>query len=247
MITTGQTLTKFVTIFLAVASSGAYSVPPRSLAAQERANQQAEQAPSPLIGQKVVTKYVTPLKSGGKVVDDGAVFRIFTAIEVDRDVVKIESGDVSGWAPASEIVLLSQAIEFYNQEIKNKPGNHETLRRRGFIWESKSEYDKAIADFTEATKLAPKVTAAFLDRGRVFLEHKKAFNEASADFSEAIKLDPKCVRAYVGRASARNEKEEFDDAIAQLLKVGRNIIGQLAVLQVIPQLLHGIQFRSVRR
>jgi hypothetical protein len=134
MTTTGQTLSKLKMVLLAAASLGGYPVPPCASAVQKRPDQQVEQAPSSWIGQKVVTKYATSVKSDGTVVDVGAVFRIFNAIKVDRDLVKIESGDVSGWVPADELVLLSQAIEFYTQEIKDKPGNHEALGRRGLIW-----------------------------------------------------------------------------------------------------------------
>ena len=190
MTATGRVLTNLLIALMAVASLIVYAIPPRLLAAEERANQQVEQAPASWIGQRVVTKYAAPLKSDGKVVDDGAVLRIYTATRVDRDLVNIESGNVSRWVRASELVLLSQAIEFYTAEIKSRPGNHEAFHRRGLIWESKSEYDKAVADYTEAIGLSGQAAVPFLARGRAFLEFKKAFGWAIADYSAAIKLEP---------------------------------------------------------
>ena len=54
----------------------------------------------------------------------------------------------------------------------------------------KKEYDKAIADYTEATRLAPNEAHTYYGRGFARL-NKKEYDKAIADFNEAIRLDPK--------------------------------------------------------
>src|ERR1035441_3494377 len=63
------------------------------------------------------------------------------------------------------------------------------------------EHDKAITDFTEAIRLAPKRADAYYNRGVAYGnngEHDKAI----ADYNEAIRLNPQYVTAYYGRAYA---------------------------------------------
>ena len=61
---------------------------------------------------------------------------------------------------------------------------------RGNAWRNKKEYDKAIADYTEAIRLDPKFVIAYYNRG-VAWRKKKECDKAIADYTEAIRLDPK--------------------------------------------------------
>ena len=59
----------------------------------------------------------------------------------------------------------------------------------GACLEAKKEYDKAIADYTEAIRLDPKNARAYTNRGG--LGRQEEYDKAIADFTEAIRLDPK--------------------------------------------------------
>jgi tetratricopeptide (TPR) repeat protein len=75
----------------------------------------------------------------------------------------------------------------------------DAARYRGWAHAEKGDYDKAIADFTEAIRLDPKLAIAFADRAISYAikgEHDKAI----ADFTQAIRLDPKDALAYSNRA-----------------------------------------------
>src|SRR5580704_10109714 len=61
---------------------------------------------------------------------------------------------------------------------------------RGYVWQAKGEYDKAIADYNEAIRLDPKLVRAFVNRGSAWLI-KGDNDKAIADYDEAIRLDPK--------------------------------------------------------
>ena len=53
----------------------------------------------------------------------------------------------------------------------------------------KHDYDSAIADFSKAVQLNPKLTEAYIDRGIIY-ESKHDLDRALADFRAAIQLDP---------------------------------------------------------
>ena len=60
---------------------------------------------------------------------------------------------------------------------------------RGYAAMERKDYDKAIAEFTEAIRLDPQYDAAYHNRGHVYAE-RKDYAKAIADFNEAIRLNP---------------------------------------------------------
>ncbi|MBN2021958.1 MAG: trypsin-like peptidase domain-containing protein, partial [Pirellulales bacterium] len=82
------------------------------------------------------------------------------------------------------------------------------------------EYDRAIADYTEAIRLDPKNALAYFFRGFAY-RHKHEYDSAIADFTEAIRLDPKDADAYVWRGFAYLRKYEYDRAIADFTEAIR--------------------------
>src|SRR4051812_32948912 len=86
------------------------------------------------------------------------------------------------------------------------PKTHEKKKAQAHNWEAvgyiiKGKYDKAIAECTEATRLAPKNDLPPLNRGSAYSlkgEHDKAI----ADFDKAIRLNPKNGAPYSNRATS---------------------------------------------
>ena len=76
----------------------------------------------------------------------------------------------------------------------------------------RKEYDKAIADFSEAITLDPKSAPAFIARGAAWAS-KQEYTRAIDDDSEAIWLDPLAIAAYENRGLAWTGKKEFAKAI----------------------------------
>ena len=70
---------------------------------------------------------------------------------------------------------------------------------RGNAYFDKRDYDRAIADFTQAIKLDPKDAFAIHDRGVAYYE-KHDFERAIADFEAAIKINPNYAVADQSRA-----------------------------------------------
>ena len=55
--------------------------------------------------------------------------------------------------------------------------------KRGISYAKKGDYDKAIADYTEAIRLDPKDAAAYYNRGTSYA-HKGDYDKAIADYTE---------------------------------------------------------------
>jgi tetratricopeptide (TPR) repeat protein len=95
----------------------------------------------------------------------------------------------------------------------NRPDNAEGYTNRGDDYFEKGDYNRAIADYSQAIKLDSKYAYAYYSRGYAYFE-KGDRNHAIEDYNQAIKLDPKDAGAYLGRGDVYFEKGGYDRAIA---------------------------------
>jgi tetratricopeptide (TPR) repeat protein len=165
------------------------------------------------VGTKVVTKYQTPLRVGERVVDDGAVFRVYTVDRVNDDWLWLVAGSVAGWVLSNEVVPFDEAVEFYTGEIRANPRAARAYVHRGTIRKAKGEMDQALADYNSAILLQPKDAVAFVNRGLVWYE-KKEYDKATADYTQAIRRDPTYASAFWSRGVAWQDKGDLDKALA---------------------------------
>jgi tetratricopeptide (TPR) repeat protein len=130
-----------------------------------------------------------------------------------------------------------------------------TFLDRGILFAMRGEYEMAIADFTEAIKLAPNLATAYMLRGRalyasvstvtavaenfsgintistggrVSVEQAQIYDRAIADYTQAIRFDPHDAGAYDFRGIAYADKGDFDQAIAdftQAIRLDPNAVG----------------------
>ena len=75
------------------------------------------------------------------------------------------------------------------------------------------DYDKAIADLTQAIQLDPNYVIAYKNRVRAYLG-KRDYDKAIADYTQVIRLEPNSASAYANRAEAYNKKGDYNKAIA---------------------------------
>ena len=84
------------------------------------------------------------------------------------------------------------------------PAFGDVYYNRGFAYETKKQYDLALADFSQAIKRKPDFVAAYENRGYVF-SIKHQYNEAIRDFDQALKLNPRSRFALDNRGRAKIE------------------------------------------
>jgi tetratricopeptide (TPR) repeat protein len=86
------------------------------------------------------------------------------------------------------------------------------FHNRGIAWADKGELDRAIADYSEAIRIDPKLADAYHNRGNLWKEIGQ-YDRGIADLDEAIRLHPDAL-GYNSRGFIWTKKGEYDRAIA---------------------------------
>jgi tetratricopeptide (TPR) repeat protein len=124
-----------------------------------------------------------------------------------------------------------QAISYFNEVVKLKPGdpfvnfirayiyenNSFPYKQQGNGWNEEPEYDKAIADYSKAIELNPEFIDAYLRRGNIY-SRKGQYNNAISDYSRLIELKPEDPESYYIRGGTYIGKGEYDNAISDFSK-----------------------------
>jgi tetratricopeptide (TPR) repeat protein len=84
---------------------------------------------------------------------------------------------------------------------------------RGNAAKNMSNYDRAIADYTDALRKDPNDAAAYYNRG-IAHNNKGMHDRAIEDFNAALRLNPNDAAAYNNRGAAYLYKGMYDQAIA---------------------------------
>ncbi len=168
------------------------------------------------VGQEVVTKGQTPLRSGDKVVHDNKKFAIFKVEQQKGEWLFLVDEDIRGWAKVDEVLFVKEAYSFFDNAIKKDPFQAISHTRRGISLAISGDLESALADFEVALKLDPSDTDALRNRG--WIRHTK--NEpakALADINECIKMESgsqASVELYGMRGNIWHDMREYDKAIA---------------------------------
>jgi len=111
------------------------------------------------------------------------------------------------------------------------------FNNRGNVHAAKRDYDRTLADYSEALRLNPKYAGAMRNRGIVYAR-KRDDERAILDYSEAARLDPDDPHALIGRAFLYCEKHEFERAV-------RDFDAALSICPTCPRAVSGRAAASI--
>jgi tetratricopeptide (TPR) repeat protein len=86
---------------------------------------------------------------------------------------------------------------------------------RAYALEGKQEFERALADASQAIVLDPASAEAFFRRGDIYKNLHQP-EPAIEDFGKAIRLDPKVPVYFVNRSNAYLDKHDYDPALADI-------------------------------
>ena len=119
--------------------------------------------------------------------------------------------DIKGGATPDEVISSCTAVIQSGQETGHDLAAAFTIRGRAY--HAKGDYDRAIADYTEAIRIESNYVLAFYSRGVAYF-NKKDYDRAIADYTASLRLAPGDVIALQNRGHAYQAKQDYDHAIA---------------------------------
>jgi tetratricopeptide (TPR) repeat protein len=93
------------------------------------------------------------------------------------------------------------------------PSTAREFADRGISYAQSGDYDRAIADLSQAIRLNPKDDNAYNWRAYAYSQ-KRDYDRAIADYNQAIRLNPNYESAYYSRGLAYYMKKDYNRAIA---------------------------------
>lgn len=115
---------------------------------------------------------------------------------------------------ASEDYL--DAIQHYDQLINAANPDALNLFRRAAALDAVGQTDKALTDYSDAIKLDPNASLAFLNRGVLLATRKRAYDRAIQDFDRVLVLEPDNVDALIRRGDAFVQLGDFGRGMSDL-------------------------------
>ena len=120
----------------------------------------------------------------------GSLLMIEYRIMQDKgdEVIVVENGnDVT--VRKSELVLQSDAIVFFTEQIEKNPQDVASYAFRGWAWKQKKSLDNALKDYDKAVELDPRFAGAYANRGDVYAK-KGEKERAISEYRQALAIEP---------------------------------------------------------
>jgi tetratricopeptide (TPR) repeat protein len=165
----------------------------------------------------LIVLFLSTISCPGQVVSTQNVAKgVELAVQGKFKVAKVEFEKALKVDPSNDIAKTSiKTIE----ELVDR----QTESRTAIYWfkgvanSIKGSWDNAIAEYSKAIDLNPRLAEAYCNRGLAYY-NKGQNDEAISDFNKAIDLNPKFVQAYYNRGLAYSEKGQHDKAILEFNK-----------------------------
>src|ERR1051325_4441244 len=106
-----------------------------------------------------------------------------------------------------------EALAAFDKAVRLKPTYAEAYRRRGIVYHSLSQYDRAIKDYDEAVRLNPNSSEAYYDRANAYSDSGQS-ERALKDYDTALRLNPRSAQVYYNRSLAHLTLDQGGEAAA---------------------------------
>ncbi len=152
------------------------------------------------------------LAKDGNDLRTGSLLMIEYRVMQDKgdEVIVVENGmDVT--VRKADLVLQSEAIAYFSEQIDKNPQDVTSYAFRGWAWKQRKSLDNAFKDYDKAIELSPGQCAWRNNRALIWIE-KKDYDKAIADYDESIRLFPQYGLAYRNRGNCWLKKKEYEKA-----------------------------------
>ena len=117
---------------------------------------------------------------------------------IDRDPT-----DANGWIALGnayfDAARMQEAVKAYDKALALKPDNPEVLTDQGVMYRELGQYDKAMANFKNASTLNPRHQPSILDLGVLYAQDLKDAAKAMQAWNRVIEIDPESSQASKAR------------------------------------------------
>ena len=97
-----------------------------------------------------------------------------------------------------------------NEAIRLDPKSPNAYNSRGFVYNNKGDFARAIVDLNEAIRINPNYAFAYKNRA-VSFEGRNELEKALADYNAALKLRPRLLEAAEGAKRVSQSLAEHRD------------------------------------
>jgi tetratricopeptide (TPR) repeat protein len=136
----------------------------------------------------------------------------YTVLNEQDGWLSVRHRGVQDWLPKEKAILLADALSYFDARVHANPQDALALAHRGRAWHEQREYQKALADLSEAIRLDSDRSAWYSNRGMVY-ERLGEYDRAISDYGEALRRDPLDAQSYNNRGLAYRAKKDNIQAI----------------------------------
>ena len=137
-----------------------------------------------------------------------AVWPQIAAADFNQEIRRCDSDEVH---PDIRIVACTRNIQ---SGRFTGPNLAVAFSNRGLAYKRKNQWDRAIADYSEAIRLKPDDAKVFNNRGNAYYFNGQ-LDRAIEDYNDAIRLQPDLAVAFGNRGNVYRKQGRFDRAIEE--------------------------------
>lgn len=163
---------------------------------------QAGRAPGAAMGQGV-PQGVPPPGMGQAAPNPGQLAEYQQRIDMNQRIVAKDPKNTAAWIALGNDYFdtrqLQRSIDAYGEALKLQPSNPDVLTDQGVMYEQLADFDRALANFEQAQKIAPTHVQSAYNIGVVWSKHKSDPVKAAAAWKRVIQLAPTSPQAAEAR------------------------------------------------